>query len=101
MLDHEDGYETYYGLIADWSLRFKRVIGRGDDSDLQRLVGLEVETSERLGWVERTSPIWARIGARKKDGTPVSPLTTIRGFTYADGVQVVKNHSSSSGKPKK
>ena len=90
VLAHDDGYQTYYGLLSVWSPRLQDQIARTDGPDIQRLVGMEVKRGELLAWAVQGSGISLRLGARKEDGTPISPLKAIGGFIYTAGVKVEK-----------
>ena len=79
-LQHDNGDESYYGLLAEWSPRFQEAMGSGDDQNLNAIVGMSVEGGDRLGWVVMGSRKWLRLGIRTKDGTVLNPLRAVSGF---------------------
>ena len=96
VVTHPDDYQTHYGLISNLAPRFAALIGDVDDPDAEpnftALLELEltVATQEPLGTSDSASPIWTRFALIAPDGTPINPLTAIRGFSYSRDVIVSK-----------
>ena len=83
VLAHEDGYESYYGLIAILSPALA-------DEDLEKLVRRRVEQGAILGWAVKGSPFSVRLGLRK-DGEVRNPLKAIPGYQYLPQVTAKKD----------
>ena len=80
IVKHENGYESYYGLISDLSPRLKDATER--EGSLEGTLGLRVKSGELLGYASQASPNWVRFGLRRGPQT-VNPLGVIGGF-YID-----------------